>query len=224
MSNENKKPKSKATMLTLLVCIVAVLSGKPISEVLTEVSSSQETIATEQTVDYDYEESIEETVEAVIEEDAEDVQTVAGTDTNEETTYVEENTTNAESATEEEEKEAGNTDTQEVAGEETAEEDEDISFSEPEVQISDHKFRSKKLLNDHYKKHGLEMGFESAEEYVENANRVISSPDVLYKLEEEDNDHVYYLEETNEFVVVSQDGYIRTYFNPSAGIDYFNRQ
>ncbi len=192
MSNENKKPKSKATMLTLLVCIVAVLSGKPISEVLTEVSSSQETIATEQTVDYDYEES----------------------------TYVEDDTTDVEVATEE----AGTTDSQEIAGEETAEEDEDISFSEPEVQITDHKFRSKKLLNDHYKKHGLEMGFESAEEYVENANRVISSPDVLYKLEEEDNDHVYYLEETNEFVVVSQDGYIRTYFNPSAGIDYFNRQ
>ncbi len=203
MSNENKKPKSKATMLTLLVCIVAVLSGKPISEVLTDVSSSQETIATEQSVDYDYEESIEETVEAVIEEDTEDVQAVAGTDTNEESTYAEDDTTDVEVATEE---------------------DEDISFSEPEVQITDHKFRSKKLLNDHYKKHGLEMGFESAEEYVENANRVISSPDVLYKLEEEDNDHVYYLEETNEFVVVSQDGYIRTYFNPSAGIDYFNRQ
>ncbi len=203
MSNENKKPKSKATMLTLLVCIVAVLSGKPISEVLTDVSSSQETIATEQSVDYDYEESIEESVEAVIEENAEDVQAVAGTDTNEESTYAEDDTTDVEVATEE---------------------DEDISFSEPEVQITDHKFRSKKLLNDHYKKHGLEMGFESAEEYVENANRVISSPDVLYKLEEEDNDHVYYLEETNEFVVVSQDGYIRTYFNPSAGIDYFNRQ
>ena len=31
-------------------------------------------------------------------------------------------------------------------------------------------------------------------------------------------------EETNEFVVVSTDGYIRTYFNPSDGIDYFNRQ
>ena len=41
---------------------------------------------------------------------------------------------------------------------------------------------------------------------------------------EEDGDYIYYLESTNEFVVVSTDGYIRTYFKPTDGIDYFNRQ
>ncbi len=68
------------------------------------------------------------------------------------------------------------------------------------------------------------MGFASAEEYEEAANKVVVHPDVLYKLEAEDNDHVYYLEETNEFVVISTDGYIRTYFLPDRGIDYFNAQ
>ena len=68
------------------------------------------------------------------------------------------------------------------------------------------------------------MGFASAEEYELAAYKVIINPDALHKIEAEDGDDVYYVEETNEFVVVSQDGYIRTYFNPSAGIDYYNRQ
>ena len=85
-------------------------------------------------------------------------------------------------------------------------------------------FRSEKLLLSHYEKHGLEMGFDSAKAYEAAANQVIQNPDVLHKLEAEDGDDVYYLEATNEFVVVSTDGYIRTYFNPDSGIDYFNRQ
>lgn len=85
-------------------------------------------------------------------------------------------------------------------------------------------FRSEKLLLSHYEKHGIEMGFDSAKAYEAAANQVIQNPDVLHKLEAEDGDDVYYLEATNEFVVVSTDGYIRTYFNPDSGIDYFNRQ
>jgi len=85
-------------------------------------------------------------------------------------------------------------------------------------------FRNKELLDQHYEKHGIEMGFKSAEEYLEAANKVLENEDTLHKVEAEDSDDVYYLEETNEFVVVSKDGYIRTYFNPSDGIDYFNRQ
>ena len=39
-----------------------------------------------------------------------------------------------------------------------------------------------------------------------------------------DGDDVYYLEEKNGFVIVSVDGYIRTFFYPDDGLDYFNRQ
>lgn len=85
-------------------------------------------------------------------------------------------------------------------------------------------FRNDRLLNQHYEKHGIEMGFATIEEYVAAANAVINHPDVLHKLEAEDNDDVYFLEATNEFVVVSTDGYIRTYFIASGGIDYYNRQ
>ncbi len=90
--------------------------------------------------------------------------------------------------------------------------------------VTNYTFRSNEQYINHYEKHGIEMGFDSAEDYLAAANKVISSKDALHKLEAEDNDHIYYLEETNEFVVLSQDGYIRTYFLPSDGIDYFNRQ
>lgn len=85
-------------------------------------------------------------------------------------------------------------------------------------------FRTKDQWESHYEKHGIEMGFADKQEYLDAANRVIINPDSLHKFESEDGDDVYYLEATNEFVVVSRDGYIRTYFNPSDGIDYFNRQ
>lgn len=92
----------------------------------------------------------------------------------------------------------------------------------------DYYFRNEKLLNEHFDKHGKEFkddfGYKNAEEYEKGASDVINNPDALYKLESEDNDHVYYIEETNEFVVLSQDGYIRTYFRPSSGKKYFDKQ
>lgn len=112
-----------------------------------------------------------------------------------------------------------------TAREETVEYD-DVSESE---QVADdyeieYEFRRDDYLEEHFDKHGDEFDYATADEYLEGANRVIADEDSLYKTEQEDGDHIYYLEETNEFVVVSTDGYIRTYFKPSDGLDYFNRQ
>ena len=85
-------------------------------------------------------------------------------------------------------------------------------------------FRTDALLESHYEKHGIEMGFDSAAAYEAAANAVIANPEVLHKYESEDGDDVYYLADTNEFVVVSVDGYLRTYFEPSAGMAYYERQ
>ena len=85
-----------------------------------------------------------------------------------------------------------------------------------------YKFRKKAYLDQHYEKHGIEMGFASAQEYLEAANAMIAHPDVLTKKEKEDNDDVYFLEATGEFAVVSTDGYLRTYY--LADKDYFERQ
>ena len=85
-------------------------------------------------------------------------------------------------------------------------------------------FRYNDRLQDHYKKHGRDMGFASPEEDLAAANAVIANPDALTKTEKEDGDTVYYVEATNEFVVLSTDGYIRTYFCPDGGKKYFDRQ
>lgn len=85
-------------------------------------------------------------------------------------------------------------------------------------------FRKQSLFEQHFEKHGAEMGYSTKEEYLAGANRVINNPDSLHKTEAEDGDDIYYLESTNEIVFVSQDGYIRTYFSPSRGIDYYNKQ
>jgi hypothetical protein len=94
----------------------------------------------------------------------------------------------------------------------------------PAAEATSYYFRSNKLLQQHYEKHGIEMGFTSAEEYEAAASAVINDPAALYKTEAEDGDGVYYLEDSNEFVVLSKDGYIRTYFLPSSGKKYFDRQ
>lgn len=86
------------------------------------------------------------------------------------------------------------------------------------------KFRYEDRLLEHFNKHGDEFGYATAEEYLAGANRVINSPDALHKNEAEDGDDIYYLESTNEIVFVSSDGYIRTYFKPDDGINYYNRQ
>ena len=92
---------------------------------------------------------------------------------------------------------------------------------------STYTFRNEEYLRSHYKKHGMEMGFVNEDEYEKRAsdliNYCLNNTSCLYK-KEEDNDDIYYLEETNEIVFVSSDGYIRTYFQPDDGISYFNRQ
>ncbi|MGN0393813.1 MAG: hypothetical protein ACI4EF_00450 [Coprococcus sp.] len=85
-------------------------------------------------------------------------------------------------------------------------------------------FRNESTLESHYEKHGEEFNYNNVNEYQDGANSVINNPDSLHKLEKEDGDDIYYLEETNEFVVVSTDGYIRTYFKPTDGKDYYDRQ
>ena len=93
-----------------------------------------------------------------------------------------------------------------------------------EQSISSLQFRNEKLLEDHFVKHGNEFGYSTKEEYLAGANRVINSSSSLHKQEGEDGDDIYYDKNNNEIVFVSEDGYIRTYFKPSEGIDYYNRQ
>ena len=89
-------------------------------------------------------------------------------------------------------------------------------------------FRSKKLLEQHFQKHGgefgSEFGYETAQDYEKGASDVINSSAALHKTEKDDGDEVYYIEDTNEFAVLSTDGYIRTYFRPDSGKKYYDKQ
>ena len=54
--------------------------------------------------------------------------------------------------------------------------------NEKKVEIT-YTFRSEENLEGHFEKHGDEFGYDTKEEYLEGANRVIQSKDVLHKYE-----------------------------------------
>lgn len=85
-------------------------------------------------------------------------------------------------------------------------------------------FKDDAYLKKHYYKHGRQMGYASPKAYLAGARRVISDSDVLTKREKEDGDWIFYVKKTNEIVFVSKNPYIRTYFKPSLGIQYYYRQ
>lgn len=87
-----------------------------------------------------------------------------------------------------------------------------------------YQFRTEEYLVEHFEKHGNEFDYATKEEYLIGANNVISSNNTMHKEEAEDGDEIYYNADTNEFVIVAKDGYLRTYFKPEDGIEYFNRQ
>lgn len=208
-AGQNKKSKKTiggviTTILATIIVIIASLFG--IGGEDTE-NPSDNLQGNSEIVSEEYADIDEEDSQASVEEESEEI-------VSEEV----ENESESELPTEEEvisEDEPENEESEEPVSEEPVVE---------EVTVAEVTFRNQKLLDQHYDKHGIEMGFASAEEYELAAYKVILHPDTLHKIEAEDGDDVYYREETNEFVVVSQDGYIRTYFNPSAGIDYYNRQ
>ena len=85
-------------------------------------------------------------------------------------------------------------------------------------------FANEYTLEQHYEKHGIEMGFDSAEDYEAAANEVIHDENALHKTEAEDGDDIYYLEDENYIVFVSGYGNIRTFFEPDSGKKYYDKQ
>ncbi|MBR6337787.1 MAG: hypothetical protein IKR76_08660 [Ruminococcus sp.] len=87
-------------------------------------------------------------------------------------------------------------------------------------------FRTKKQYDGHYEKHGKEFGDITKEQYLQKANDLINntSDTVLHKTEAEDGDYIFYDTVNNEILFLSTDGYIRTYFKPNKGIEYYNKQ
>lgn len=232
MSDNKKFKLIIAVVVVLLLGLSAVLKNLPKeSPKPADNSVASAEIATEQTTEAPTEETIATT------EDATPETTVEATESATEETDSEatESTDAANTATEEPKDSATEAPTEaatEVATEVPTEAPTEVATEAPtEVPteapapvVATYTFRNQKLLDQHYEKHGIEMGFPSAAAYEAAASAVITNPAALHKQEQEDGDYVYYVEATNEFVVLSQDGYIRTYFLPDRGKAYYDKQ
>lgn len=85
-------------------------------------------------------------------------------------------------------------------------------------------FRNNDYAENHFNKHRGDFNYQNVNEYIMGANKVIENPNALKKKEQEDDDQIFFIKETNEIVFLSNDGYIRTYFRPKNGLVYFNKQ
>jgi WXG100 family type VII secretion target len=85
-------------------------------------------------------------------------------------------------------------------------------------------FASSEKLVSHFAKHGPKMGFKSIDEYLGGARSLINQNQSVAKFVRQNGDTLYYNRATNEFAVMSQDGYLRTYFKPKQGAKYWDGQ
>lgn len=96
------------------------------------------------------------------------------------------------------------------------------------INYSDYKyeFRTEDALESHYKKHKDEFGNITQDEYLAAANRIITSDskDILHKYEKDDGDPMYFDKKTGALLIMSSDGFIRTFFIPEDGLEYWERK
>lgn len=84
-------------------------------------------------------------------------------------------------------------------------------------------FESPKLFARHYEKHQEEFGGITETEYLEKANQFLREPlsEDVEQLERSDGSISRYKFSTNEFLVVTKEGKLRTYFKPTNGVAYW---
>lgn len=102
-----------------------------------------------------------------------------------------------------------------------------VEPSSPSSQVrSDVGFRTPRLLEEHYRKHGREVGARSEEEYLRMAQALRDRPAGGAVLEEERPDGVLcrYDRSTGLFLAYEPDDTIKTCFKPNDGEAYFHRQ
>ena len=97
-----------------------------------------------------------------------------------------------------------------------------VHIQEFDTSIYKYTFYDTKSMVKHYVKHGKQTDCNNMEDYLYKANKVITDKNSLTKKQKKDNDTIFYNKRTNEFVVVAEAGYVRTYF--IASDKYFNKQ
>ncbi len=85
-----------------------------------------------------------------------------------------------------------------------------------------HTFASESVLENNFYKYGLDMDFDEFEAYERAASNIVNSKSAQKKESDLTGETYYYVEATNEFVALSQDGYILRYLKPENGAQYFD--
>ena len=81
--------------------------------------------------------------------------------------------------------------------------------------------------NKHYNKHANEMGLATVEAYTAHALRFANTIDKVncVSFVRAGNESTYkYNKTTNEFAIITKDGYVVTYYKPTNGYKYFKSQ
>jgi pyocin large subunit-like protein len=78
-------------------------------------------------------------------------------------------------------------------------------------------------LEQHFDKHGGEMGIPTKEAYLRAAQALVRGGPGIETYQRGD-DTLFFKESTDEFAVLSGRGVIRTYFKPNDGRRYWERQ
>lgn len=99
----------------------------------------------------------------------------------------------------------------------------------PEIgvpELDEYQFQSKESLGRHFPKHAQEFGEITEEEYVLRAASLARRPlsATVEVLMRSDGSISKYDVQTNEFLVLNQDGTIRTYFLPKAKEEYWKNE
>jgi pyocin large subunit-like protein len=94
------------------------------------------------------------------------------------------------------------------------------------VVISPIGFRSQAELEQHFAKHGREVGASSIADYLHRAQALRDAPlgDQVAEIIRHDGVRTRFDRRTGGFVAFNRNGVIRTYFRPADGEDYFLRQ
>jgi hypothetical protein len=81
-------------------------------------------------------------------------------------------------------------------------------------------FATAALRASHFADHGADLGYSDEASYLQGARNLFANPDVATFVRPS-GDVAYYLQDTNEFGVLSNANVIRTYFAPVRGAAYF---
>jgi hypothetical protein len=92
------------------------------------------------------------------------------------------------------------------------------------ARAGDETWGNKSTLRDHFERHGADFGAQNPQEYAEKAHALyVNRGNYQVKIDAEGTIRIYD-PVTNAFGSYNADGTTKTFFKPSAGQSYFNRQ